>query len=196
MSETPTNPPTCTYDLSNLACFSTAPLSPPPAPSLESSLLQSSSLALKSLILNLYALPTKDSDLGPLHVLPTYTSPSAAPGDSKVALPRSKPPPKPKEPSKWEQFRLERGMESRKRGRKDFDEATGEWKVRYFSAARRRLPVRLCKQATTDVISRPPQRDSLLLILGSAPNATPTLFGARPEPPMKRTTRDRDIPSC
>eukprot|EP00518_Triparma_eleuthera_P002991 CAMPEP_0182454772 /NCGR_PEP_ID=MMETSP1319-20130603/1253_1 /TAXON_ID=172717 /ORGANISM="Bolidomonas pacifica, Strain RCC208" /LENGTH=332 /DNA_ID=CAMNT_0024652793 /DNA_START=224 /DNA_END=1219 /DNA_ORIENTATION=+ len=125
-------PSSLRYDLLNLTCFNPSVLPAPSSPSsAESSLLSTSSKAVASLINNLYTLPTKQSDQGPLHVLPSFGEGPGCDGDSRTSLPRSKPPPKPKEESKWEKFRKEKGMEERKRGRKEFDEATGEWKVRH-----------------------------------------------------------------
>lgn len=54
-----------------------------------------------------------------------------------VKLPRAKPIPKPKPPTKWEAFALKKGIQKRKKDKLVFDEATGEWRPRfgYRSAA-------------------------------------------------------------
>ncbi|GMI31352.1 hypothetical protein TrCOL_g8479 [Triparma columacea] len=100
---------------------------------LETFLLNKATEGTSQLIGALWTLETKASDVGPLALLPSSR------GDAEVSvsnnaptlLPRAKPAPKPKEPTKWELFRKEKGIETRKRGRKEWDEATGEWKVRY-----------------------------------------------------------------
>ena len=51
---------------------------------------------------------------------------------------KQQPPPPPKQPSKWEQFALKRGIAPQsKRSRKVYDESTGEWKHLTGSAANR-----------------------------------------------------------
>ena len=52
--------------------------------------------------------------------------------DSKVVIPREKHAPKPKLPTKWEAFRLEKGLPPRKkRSRVIFDPITKDWVPRY-----------------------------------------------------------------
>jgi regulator of ribosome biosynthesis len=51
---------------------------------------------------------------------------------SQVVFPREKPAPKEKEMTRWEKFRLEKGMPARKkRGRMVFDEITNDWVPRH-----------------------------------------------------------------
>ncbi len=133
----------CRFDLTNLAAFNEYPQQLPPAPNadsisadLEEALLSKASDGTSQLIQALWSLPTKSSDLGPLALLPkqhdvTYSSVDPSIPNSHTVLPRAKTPPAPPAPTKWELFAKEKGIESRKRGRKEFDEATGEWKVRY-----------------------------------------------------------------
>eukprot|EP00584_Thalassiosira_punctigera_P007827 CAMPEP_0172533930 /NCGR_PEP_ID=MMETSP1067-20121228/6474_1 /TAXON_ID=265564 ORGANISM="Thalassiosira punctigera, Strain Tpunct2005C2" /NCGR_SAMPLE_ID=MMETSP1067 /ASSEMBLY_ACC=CAM_ASM_000444 /LENGTH=473 /DNA_ID=CAMNT_0013318651 /DNA_START=52 /DNA_END=1473 /DNA_ORIENTATION=- len=71
------------------------------------------------LLRELWRLPAEKTDVGPMARLPS----------SETKLPRSLPPPPPKQLSKWEQFALQRGIAPKsKRSRKVFDESTGEWK--------------------------------------------------------------------
>jgi len=97
----------------------------------ESFLLEKASEGTAQLISALWSLETKPSDAGPLALLPKPNDGIEIENNAATLLPRAKPAPKPKEPTKWELFRKEKGIETRKRGRKEFDEATGEWKVRY-----------------------------------------------------------------
>jgi len=51
---------------------------------------------------------------------------------SKIVLPRENPPPKEKPMTKWEKFRLEKGIATKeKRSRMVFDELTNDWVPRY-----------------------------------------------------------------
>jgi len=47
------------------------------------------------------------------------------------ALPRLKPPPKPKEPTKWEKYAQSKGIQNRKRDRMVWDDEAQEWKPRW-----------------------------------------------------------------
>lgn len=66
-------------------------------------------------------------------------SESAAPDPGRVAhlpapttrLPREKPLPKPRPPTKWEVFAQRKGITKEKRSKAVYDETTGEWKRRY-----------------------------------------------------------------
>ncbi|KZW04373.1 RRS1-domain-containing protein [Exidia glandulosa HHB12029] len=76
---------------------------------------------VQSLVAALFALPTKSSPDGPLALLPKPTT----------ALPRSKPLPKPKPPTKWEKFAAAKGIQHKVRDRKVFDEEKQEWVNRW-----------------------------------------------------------------
>jgi len=125
----------CTFDLFNLAAQNAFPQkfieeewndddsdsdSEDAAP-FEKFLLDKATAGTTQLIAALFALPTKSSDVGPIAQLP---------GTSYV-LPRAKTPPEPKEDSKWDKFAKEKGIEQKKRSRKEWDEDLGEWTVRY-----------------------------------------------------------------
>ncbi|EPS73577.1 hypothetical protein M569_01177, partial [Genlisea aurea] len=70
---------------------------------------------------SLFNLPaTQDSD-GPIVNLPAPTT----------KLPRAKPLPRPKPPTKWELFAAKKGIQKRKKDKLLFDEQTGTWKRRH-----------------------------------------------------------------
>ena len=48
-----------------------------------------------------------------------------------TVLPREKPVPKARPPTKWEVFAQRKGIDKRKRSKTEFDETSGEWKRRY-----------------------------------------------------------------
>ncbi|EJD53976.1 RRS1-domain-containing protein [Auricularia subglabra TFB-10046 SS5] len=76
---------------------------------------------VQSLVAALFALPTKSSPDGPLALLPAPTT----------QLPRAKPLPKPKPPTKWERFAAAKGIQHKTRDRKVFDEEKQEWVNRW-----------------------------------------------------------------
>ncbi|KAF7363774.1 Ribosome biogenesis regulatory protein [Mycena sanguinolenta] len=76
---------------------------------------------VQSLITSLFALPTQRSEDGPLAQLPVPTT----------ALPRSKPLPKPKPPTKWEKFAAAKGIQHKKRDKREWDEERQEWVNRW-----------------------------------------------------------------
>ncbi|KAG8740280.1 Rhodanese- sulfurtransferase [Ceratobasidium sp. 414] len=69
----------------------------------------------------LFGLPTQSSDDGPIATLPP----------PKTALPRAKPLPKPKPPTKWERFAAAKGIQKTKRDRREWDEERQEWVNRW-----------------------------------------------------------------
>ncbi|KAI0273897.1 RRS1-domain-containing protein [Russula aff. rugulosa BPL654] len=73
------------------------------------------------LIASLFSLPTVSSPEGPLGQLPTPTT----------QLPRAKPLPKPKPPTKWEKFARAKGIQSQRRDRKVWDEESQTWVPRW-----------------------------------------------------------------
>ncbi|KAG7398014.1 Cysteine protease atg4c [Phytophthora boehmeriae] len=101
------------YDLGNLAAFDTHPF----AYENEKALALHARENVQLLINHIFELPREMSDMGPLAQLPAPES----------VIPREKPLPKPKVETKWEKFAKEKGIEKRKKSRKVFDEATGEW---------------------------------------------------------------------
>ncbi|KAG9128272.1 Rhodanese- sulfurtransferase [Ceratobasidium sp. 392] len=69
----------------------------------------------------LFGLPTQPSEDGPIATLPPPTT----------ALPRAKPLPKPKPPTKWERFAAAKGIQKTKRDRREWDEERQEWVNRW-----------------------------------------------------------------
>jgi regulator of ribosome biosynthesis len=73
------------------------------------------------LVSALFSLPTLSSPEGPLAQLPAPTTP----------LPRAKPLPKPKPPTKWERFARAKGISSQRRDKKVWDEESQTWVARW-----------------------------------------------------------------
>lgn len=73
------------------------------------------------MIAALYGLPTQPSPDGPLAQLPAPTT----------QLPRAKPLPKPKPPTKWERFAAAKGIQKTVREKKVWDEERQEWVNRW-----------------------------------------------------------------
>ncbi|KAH9989115.1 RRS1-domain-containing protein [Russula vinacea] len=73
------------------------------------------------LVAALFSLPTQSSSEGPLGQLPAPTT----------QLPRAKPLPKPKPPTKWEKFARAKGIQSQRRDRKVWDEESQTWVARW-----------------------------------------------------------------
>jgi len=126
----------CSLDLKNLTASNSYPLNPDvlyqkasvlnPGAQVanEEYLLTKSSEACQQLIAAIWSLPREASqNAGPLALLPAI---------AEIKTPRALPPPVPKGESRWDKFAKERGMApNRKRERKVFDEATGEWMYRH-----------------------------------------------------------------
>ena len=91
------------------------------AASLDEHLLATATNGVQHLLAKLFALPTQSSLDGPLAMLPKPTTP----------LPRAKPLPKPKPPTKWEQFARAKGISKTIRDKKVFDEERQEWVNRW-----------------------------------------------------------------
>jgi regulator of ribosome biosynthesis len=76
---------------------------------------------IQALVAALYGLPTQPSPDGALAQLPAPTT----------QLPRAKPLPKPKPPTKWERFAAAKGIQKRVREKKVWDEERQEWVNRW-----------------------------------------------------------------
>ncbi|PFH49239.1 hypothetical protein AMATHDRAFT_148094 [Amanita thiersii Skay4041] len=75
----------------------------------------------QALINALFSLPTASSPEGPIAQLPPPTT----------ELPRAKPLPKPKPPTKWELFAAAKGIQKKKKEKKEWDEERQEWVDRW-----------------------------------------------------------------
>jgi regulator of ribosome biosynthesis len=80
----------------------------------------------QALINGLFDLPIRKSGDGPLAMLPPIETP----------LPRAKPLPKPKAPTKWEQFAAAKGIQKTRREKKVWDEEKQEWGQRWGRGAK------------------------------------------------------------
>ncbi|KAF8914252.1 ribosome biogenesis regulatory protein-domain-containing protein [Gymnopilus junonius] len=76
---------------------------------------------VQSLISSLFSLPSKPSPDGPLAILPPPV----------YQLPRAKPLPKPKPPTKWEKFAAAKGIQHKVRDKKVWDEEKQNWVNRW-----------------------------------------------------------------
>lgn len=119
-----TKPTPYTFDLGLLLATDPNPLPPTdPSVSLEDRLAQTARDGAQSLINQLLTtLPLQSTQAGVLLDLPAPTT----------ALPREKPLPAAKEPTKWERFAAKKGIkpktrEQRRMKGKQFNENTGEW---------------------------------------------------------------------
>eukprot|EP01064_Diplonema_japonicum_P022586 TRINITY_DN3255_c10_g1_i1.p1 TRINITY_DN3255_c10_g1~~TRINITY_DN3255_c10_g1_i1.p1 ORF type:complete len:246 (+),score=90.36 TRINITY_DN3255_c10_g1_i1:46-738(+) len=93
----------------------------------EDVLLQNAEKDTQLLVAELFGLPSEKVDGGRLATLP-YPS---------TQIPREKPPPKEKDLTKWEEFKKEKGIKTRKTAKREFDEERGEW-VATYGAKRRK----------------------------------------------------------
>lgn len=82
---------------------------------------QSARDSIQKLMGALFSLPTTSSPDGPLAILPPPV----------LLLPREKPLPKPKEPTKWEKFAAAKGIKKTRREKKIWDEEKQEWVQRW-----------------------------------------------------------------
>jgi len=80
------------------------------------------------LLTTLFSLPINPSPDGPLGVLPPPV----------LQLPRSKPLPKPKPPTKWERFAAAKGIQHKKRDKKVWDEEKQDWVNRWGKGGKNR----------------------------------------------------------
>ncbi len=114
------------YDLGNMAAFA-------PSPADQSALTSSTTrdaactrlaqLLTQGLVAELFALPTVPTPgvQGRIVALPSPTT----------KLPRAKPIPKPRPPTRWEQFAAKKGIQKRKRSKLEWDDTAGEWRRRH-----------------------------------------------------------------
>lgn len=76
---------------------------------------------VQAMIAALFSLPTTSSADGPLAQLPPPTT----------QIPRAKPLPKPKPPTKWEKFASAKGIQKKRKDKKVWDEEKQEWVDRW-----------------------------------------------------------------
>lgn len=92
-------------------------MNPPKSSNLEEYLKTLARDGTQALINALYALPTTSSPDGALAKLPPPV----------YQLPRAKPLPKPKPPTKWERFAKAKGIQKKKTEKKVWDEEKQDW---------------------------------------------------------------------
>ena len=119
---------TCTYDLRNLTAINSHEVDVSKVSS-EEYLLQKASEGTQQLLNQLWSLPLDNSDSA--KASGAHEICAILPKQAVIDIPRTLPPPPPKEETRWEKFAKERGVENRKRDRKVWDEATGTWKFRH-----------------------------------------------------------------
>ncbi|KAL4446233.1 hypothetical protein ABPG77_003040 [Micractinium sp. CCAP 211/92] len=101
----------------------------------------------QSLAARLFALPSEAAPAGRIATLPPPST----------VLPREKPIPKPKPPTKWELFAQRKGIEKRKRSKLEWDEASGEWRRRYgYKRANDEAAVPVIEARPDDVVGEDP----------------------------------------
>ncbi|KAI0650485.1 ribosome biogenesis regulatory protein-domain-containing protein [Trametes meyenii] len=88
---------------------------------LEDYLISTARDGVQTLLASLFSLPTTSSPDGPLAQLPPPIT----------QLPRAKPLPKPKPPTKWEQFAKAKGIQKKRKDKKVWDEEKQDWVDRW-----------------------------------------------------------------
>ena len=88
---------------------------------LDSHLLALAVTSTQSLLSRLFSLPTRPSSDGSVFVIPPPTT----------LLPREKPLPKPKQPTKWERFAKEKGISHKVKERAVWDDEKQAWVKRW-----------------------------------------------------------------
>ena len=110
------------FDLGNLAAFDPSPVDTEQfAADPEAACLTAASKITQALVAKLFSLTSEAADVGRVAQLPPSTT----------ALPRAKPIPKPREPTKWEKFAQQKGITKHKRSREVWDEETQDFKRRF-----------------------------------------------------------------
>lgn len=111
-------------DLGNLMAynpFHSFPSLPSSREELVKACLEEGTKLVQTIADGIFNLPSIEDRDGPLVQLPAPTT----------KLPREKPLPKPKPPTKWEAFAKKKGIKNHKKDKVAWDEQTGSWKRRY-----------------------------------------------------------------
>jgi regulator of ribosome biosynthesis len=108
----------CELDLGNLTAFEQAPVE---ATKARPDYAAIATRVFQSMVKALFKLPFHVDAQGRIAELPPPTT----------ALPREKPLPKPRPPTKWEIFAQRKGIQKRKRSNLEFDETSQEWRRRH-----------------------------------------------------------------
>lgn len=103
--------------------------------------------ALQVLAEKLFNLPSTAEKTGRLVQLPPPT----------IRLPREKPLPKPRPPTKWEMFAQKKGIQKRKRSKLEFDEQSQDWRRRYgYKRVRDERDIPIIDARSTDELGSDP----------------------------------------
>lgn len=131
------------FDLGNLTAFDPSPVNTEQfTADPDAACLSVASRITQALVAQLFALPSEAADVGRVAQLPPPTT----------ALPRAKPVPKPREPTKWEKFAQQKGITKRKRSREVWDEDTKEFKRRHgFNSVKDDQPAIIDAKASDQV---------------------------------------------
>eukprot|EP00890_Picochlorum_soloecismus_P003980 jgi/Picsp_1/4583/NSC_01953-R1_protein len=110
------------FDLGNLAAFDNAPVDAEAFKNgIDTSCQRIATQIFQSMTHKLFDLPFEVSQLGRIAELPAPST----------ALPREKPLPKPRPPTKWEIFAQRKGITKRKKSNLEWDQTTQEWRRRH-----------------------------------------------------------------
>jgi len=108
-----------TYDLKHMAAYDIAPQ---PGKASEKELLDYTRDSVQLLVNHMFGLPQNRIEEGMAVQLPS---------EEVFRLPRQKPVPKAKAPTRWQKFMEDRNMRKRKRSKLVYDEASGDWVPRW-----------------------------------------------------------------
>ncbi|XP_059433437.1 ribosome biogenesis regulatory protein homolog [Corylus avellana] len=137
-------------DFGNLMAFNphhTFPSLPSSREDLVKECLEKGTELVQAIAQKLFNLPSTEDVDGPLVKLPPPTT----------RLPREKPLPKPKPPTKWEVFAKARGIKNRKKDKIEYDEPSGTWKRRYgYDRANDEENIPIIEAKMTDVPGEDP----------------------------------------
>ena len=128
------------------------------------------------LISSLISLPTQQSPDGAIAILPPPTT----------QLPRQKPLPKPKAPTKWEKFAAAKGIQKKKRERKVWDEEKQDWVDRWGRKGKNKETE---DQWLTEVPANAGKLEAALIFLVSYRNLTDVDFNPSNEARKERKER-------
>jgi len=106
------------FDLGRLSCFNTTPVAGKANFSDGKAMAERARESVQLLVSRLFALPSEPAECGRLAELPAPT----------MVLPREKPVPKPKPPTRWEKFAKEKGIQKKKKERMVYDDQAKEWR--------------------------------------------------------------------
>jgi regulator of ribosome biosynthesis len=129
------------FDLGNLMAYDPSPIL---EDSSASSYLNLATRIFQSLAKQIFSLPSEPAPVGRMALLPPPTT----------VLPREKPLPKPRPPTKWEAFAAKKGIQKKKRSKLVEDTESGEWRRRHgYKKANDELEVPVIEAKPGDKVS-------------------------------------------